>query len=651
MRLLLLLHLLHYCAESLRVVVTFQSAEDRLRAVPPPEASLLKSFGRRHVLLLKENNAAEIAEAYAPVAVVSVEEDLPVLSSGQVASAAGKLGVAALENYTTTRNATVAVLDTGFPRYAEGYDFVSGTEISGDGDARDPDASDPGDTTCPPSWHGAKMANLVREVAPQATLASVRVLGACSSGYASDVADGIVWASGGAILGLGTIASQAQVISMSLVGSGACPSYFQSAVNQAMALGSVLFAAAGNEGGDLKDYFPASCVGVQPVGAITADDLIAPYSNWGPTAVYAPGDVTVLVDNGTATWEEQGTGTSLATAQAAGLAARFLLLGVPVRLMQPREWTRGEGILDAAEAVAWLNSKRDKANATDEWVGFLNNHQVQAPAYWYAKYCQADYFVTSVKLWYGGNCGSTTDIKIICTQKWGTTVQPPFFLTLATGGAATGSEMTSSKGFNSLKYADDGSNQQSTYFYNGATEYTPGALSSTAQYTLKSCGSQYISGLQYLGVDNTGTCINGLDVVCGSITCSTSCPEDTYMSDGTCNVERDRVCTGCNKTCGNGWYNKDCGGNSSGSCTICDATTCGAGNYRSGCGALSGGACTACGTCPAGQFRTECSGLSAGSCATSCAAGYYVAAAGCQKCEPGTYSNTASFATALGATA
>ena len=709
MRLLLLLLLLHYCADSLRVVVTFQSAEDRLRAVPPPEASLLKSFGRRHVLLLTENNASQIAEAYAPLAVVSVEEDLPVLSSGQVASAAAKLGVAALENYTATRNATVAVLDTGFPRYVVGYDFVSDTEISGDGDARDPDASDPGDTACSPSWHGAKMANLVREVAPQATLASVRVLGACSSGYASDVADGIVWASGGAILGLGTIASQAQVISMSLVGRGQqCPSYLQSAVSQALALGSVLFAAAGNEGRDLKDYFPANCVGVQPVGATTtADDMIAPYSNWGPTAVYAPGDVTVLVDNGTATWEEQGTGTSVATALAAGLAARFVLLGVPVRLLQPREWTRGIGILDAAKAVAWLNSNKNvtyaEANATDdEWVGFLDS-QVQAAANWYARSCPADYFVTSVSLWYGGNCGGTTDIMMTCTQKWVGTAYPALFLTYATGGSATGNAMVSSQGFDSLKYCgDNNGHTQSTYFYIGATGYTPGALSSwpntgarCSPDVYRTCGGTFVSGLQYLGVDNTGTCIDGLNVVCGGITCSTSCPANTYMSDSTCNVQRDRVCTACadcpagqyrvncagtsggtctpcdttacgagyyrsgcdtlsggtctacdTTTCGAGNYRSGCGALSGGTCTACDTTTCGAGNYRSGCGALSGGTCTACGTCPAGQYRTSCSGLSAGSCAT-CAAGSWKSttdtATSCTavgSCTSGTYKST-----------
>ena len=77
----------------------------------------------------------------------------------------------------------------------------------------------------------------------------VRVLGRCKTGYASDVADAIVWASGGSIDGMPSTSTPAQVISMSFTGLGACPSYLQSAVTQAVNNGVILIAAAGNAGG------------------------------------------------------------------------------------------------------------------------------------------------------------------------------------------------------------------------------------------------------------------------------------------------------------------------------------------------------------------------------------------------------------------
>ena len=56
---------------------------------------------------------------------------------------------------------------------------------------------------------------------------------------------------------------------MSFTGKGACPSYLQSAVHQAVRLGSILVAAAGNMADDAALYFPANCEGVINVGATT----------------------------------------------------------------------------------------------------------------------------------------------------------------------------------------------------------------------------------------------------------------------------------------------------------------------------------------------------------------------------------------------
>ena len=264
---------------------------------------------------------------------------------------------------------------------------------------------------------------------------------------------------------------------------------------------------------------------------------------------------------------------------------------------------------------------------------------------WYVYPCPAGYFVTAVKLWYGGNCGSTTDIRMTCTQKWGTLTQT-VWLTPATGGAATGNEMTRSQGFDSLKYCNDGNGHtQSTYFYGGGTEYTPGALSSwpntDAQCTpdvYRTCGGDFVTGLQYYGVDDVGTCIDALHVVCGSISCSSSssCPGNTYMTDSTCNANRDIVCSTCPSDCPTDQYRSGCGGSSVGSCTVCAG--CSAGQYRSGCSGTSAGSCTACASCSSGQYRSGCGGTSAGTC-TQCSAGNYCPAGALSQtqCSSGTY--------------
>ncbi|MFW8121146.1 hypothetical protein, partial [Klebsiella pneumoniae] len=43
-----------------------------------------------------------------------------------------------------------------------------------------------------------------------------------------------------------------------------------------------MVAAAGNQGRDHRDYFPANCLGVLAEGAVGPDGRLAPYSNRGP---------------------------------------------------------------------------------------------------------------------------------------------------------------------------------------------------------------------------------------------------------------------------------------------------------------------------------------------------------------------------------
>ena len=507
------------------------------------------------------------------------------------------MGLGVLANYTANTNVTVAVLDTGFSDYAVGYDFISDPDVAGDGDGRDPYASDPGagNAPCVASWHGSKMANLIRGspqdgyegVAPGVALASIRVLGSCSKGYASDVADGIVWASGGTIRGMDSNPNPAQVISMSFSGQGSCPSYLQSAVTQAVNTGSILFAAAGNNGRPLKDYFPGNCVGVQPVAASTYDDRIASYSNWGPDAVFAPGGspttkmIPLLVDNGTDTWIEEGAGTSLATAQASGLAARFMMLGTPVLWIQPQKWVRfllvstdrdtcvgvpsvdnnsrpealtgeicGNGVLDTLKAITFCismnNSTRPSAyghNTTEAWEmpPFLADQpQVQAANAWYLVECSSDYFITKLKSYYSQS--STSNIEFTCRKKWDSSNSYITYLTKNMQNNYDDPSMTveDGHGFTKLTWCYNTGHVSRTDFYSGSTQYIPGgdtwACTPAGDHEYTCATGSFMYALRYLGSDNSGTLIDSMEGYCKPMTgCDTSCAAGTYLS-GACDV-------------------------------------------------------------------------------------------------------------------
>ncbi|MEE7547807.1 S8 family serine peptidase, partial [Xanthomonas sp. Kuri4-1] len=158
----------------------------------------------------------------------------------------------------TGNGVVVAVIDTGITSHPDldanilpGYDFISDTFVSRDGDGRDADPSDEGDwnpvqgecyTTPSPSpitdssWHGTHVAGTIAAVtnnavgvagtAYNAKIVPVRVLGRCG-GYTSDIADAIVWASGGSVSGVPANANPAEVINMSLGGSGTCSTTYQ----------------------------------------------------------------------------------------------------------------------------------------------------------------------------------------------------------------------------------------------------------------------------------------------------------------------------------------------------------------------------------------------------------------------------------------
>src|SRR5258707_5236026 len=182
------------------------------------------------------------------------------------------------------------LLRAGFGgRLLPGYDFVGqdlnstnsaplGTFlIANDGDGWDPDPSDPGDwidstdlkntavfpskncSTSNSSWHGTRVMGVLGAITNNDAgiagmtwnpyLLPVRALGKCG-GLDSDIIVGIQWAVGMSISGIPDNPYPADIINLSLGGSGsACPAHYKSLITQLTSMGVLLVASAGNESG------------------------------------------------------------------------------------------------------------------------------------------------------------------------------------------------------------------------------------------------------------------------------------------------------------------------------------------------------------------------------------------------------------------
>ncbi len=257
---------------------------------------------------------------------------------------------------TTGSGVVVAVIDTGITPHSDldgnivaGYDFIADIDTAQDGDGRDSNPNDPGDwhtnSACGPSpappsrnssWHGTHVAGTVGAVtnnskgvagvAYGAKVMPVRVLGRCG-GWTSDIADAIIWASGGSVSGVPANNNAAEVINLSLGGGGSCSSTYQTAINGAVQRGTTVVIAAGNSNADVSGFNPANCNNVIAVASTDRQGARSSFSNYGAGIdVSAPGSgIWSTINTGT---QAQGSesystmnGTSMASPHVAGVVA------------------------------------------------------------------------------------------------------------------------------------------------------------------------------------------------------------------------------------------------------------------------------------------------------------------------------------------
>jgi subtilisin family serine protease len=220
------------------------------------------------------------------------------------------IGLPAAWDLTTGDEAlVVAVLDTGVQldhpdlasRLVPGIDVVNSDAVAAD---------DHG--------HGTMVAGIVAAqtdngagvagVTWRGRIMPVKVLDSMGSGTDADVAQGITWAAD----------HGADVVNLSLGGPGSSK-VLQAAVDHAVAKGAVVVAAAGNESTD-EPHWPAAANGVVAVGATTANNTLASFSNFGAWVdLVAPGVgiASTALGGGYAT----ASGTSFSSPIVAGVAA------------------------------------------------------------------------------------------------------------------------------------------------------------------------------------------------------------------------------------------------------------------------------------------------------------------------------------------
>jgi subtilisin family serine protease len=161
------------------------------------------------------------------------------------------------------------------------------------------------------AWHGTVCASIIRRLAPECELFSVKVLGPALTGRASALAAGLRWAIDQSMhvvnLSLGTAKRQHFAALHEL----ADEAYFRNVV---------LVTAANNQA---TASAPSLCASVISVGSHDVPDPFRIYANPRPPIEFGAWGIDVQVPDRDADWT-RSSGNSLAAPHMAGIAARIL---------------------------------------------------------------------------------------------------------------------------------------------------------------------------------------------------------------------------------------------------------------------------------------------------------------------------------------
>lgn len=307
--------------------------------------------------------------------------------------------VRAPDAWATTRGGggIVAVIDTGVRLTHE--DLADRILRNGNGQVIGRDFVDNDDDPNDLQGHGTLVAGLIAAtegnnlggagVGPRLRIMPIRVLDEDGSGNGDDVSAAIRWAAdrGADVINLSLECSGAGLggilDGLSCSALGGAP---EEAVAYAASRGSVVVAAAGNDGSSFTDYDSDSPVLL--VGATDRDDAISSFSDRGRSdVVVAPGEEIV------STWCRtspdtpcnrndtygKADGTSFAAPQVAAAVAMLMAEGLsgPQAVARVRATARdlgsggpdstyGHGLLDVAAAVAGLGQPPDPDPTTPD---------------------------------------------------------------------------------------------------------------------------------------------------------------------------------------------------------------------------------------------------------------------------------------------
>ncbi len=408
------------------------------RHVVKADRTLSKQETQQMLDLLAQNPNVASVEEDKMMHALATPNDAQYTSQWHYYETTGGMRVPAAWDLATGTGVVVAVLDTGYRPHADlnaniitGYDMISDSFVGNDGGGRDSDAKDPGDwiianecggthSASNSSWHGTHVAGTIAAVTNNGTgvagvaygakVMPVRVLGKCG-GYTSDIADGIIWASGGTVSGVPTTTTPAKVINMSLGGSGACDTTTQAAINSARSRGTVVVIASGNDNDNANNYNPGNCAGVVNVASTNRSGGRAYYSNYGTSIdVAAPGGAQNSANdsNGVLSTHNSGTtvpgsdvytymqGTSMAAPHVAGVAALILqkkptatpdevesILKTTTRAFPATCTNCGTGIVDAGAAVAKAAGTTGGGGTTTPVTSTVSNISITKSAWKY----------------------------------------------------------------------------------------------------------------------------------------------------------------------------------------------------------------------------------------------------------------------------